>query len=77
MLWGLVAVGLTGILLGLRFRAPALLAATGFVVAACLVLGRTGDFPWGFFWTTLVMVLALQCAYLVGLCLALIWRRQV
>ncbi|MET0597091.1 MAG: hypothetical protein ABWZ57_04405 [Mesorhizobium sp.] len=71
MLWGLVAVGLTGILLGLRFRAPALLAATGFVVAACLVLG------WGFFWTTLVLVLALQCAYLVGLCLALVWRRLV
>lgn len=70
MLWSIVSVSVLGILLGASFRAPALLVATaltalttGFLLDAPLVL------------RILLPVVALQCAYLVGLALATLWRR--
>ncbi|MEO5325335.1 hypothetical protein PV773_18685 [Mesorhizobium sp. CC13] len=70
MLWSIVSVSVFGVLLGLSFRVPALLAATA---ATALATGFLLDGP--LLPKVLFPVLALQCAYLVGLSLANLWRR--
>ena len=70
MLWSVVTVAALGIMLGFRFRVPALLAATAATVAVAGVLLDGPLLP-----RVLVPVLALQCAYLVGLTLASLWKR--
>lgn len=77
MFWSLVTVGVAGVLLGIRFRAPALIAATAVtVVASSIARGRDGLFDGNALLSTLLLVVTLQCAYLVGLVLAVVWRRS-
>ena len=76
MLWNLVIVGVTGVLLGLRFRASALVAATGVTFAVSAVAGGFDKLvEWRHMLSILLLVVALQGAYLVGLLLAIIWHR--
>ncbi len=70
MLWSIVSVSVLGVLLGTSFRAPALLVATALTA---LATGLLLDAP--LVLRILLPVLALQCAYLVGLALAALWRR--
>jgi hypothetical protein len=71
VLWSIVTVGAIGILLGLRFRAPALLAATAVTaITSALLLEGYGVL------SILLLVITLQAAYLVGLSCALAWRRM-
>ena len=78
MLWSLVAVGVTGILLGFRVRAPALIVVT----AVTVVVGAVAGGPDSLFdrhrlLSILFLVVTLQCAYLLGLFLGVMWRRGV
>ncbi|CDX14021.1 conserved hypothetical protein [Mesorhizobium sp. ORS 3324] len=76
MHWSLVAAGVTGTLLGFRARAPALIVATAVVVVAGAVTGDTGGlFDWHRLLSILLLVATLQCAYLIGLLLGLLWHR--
>ena len=67
MLWALALVSGMGLLLGLRLRVPAVLAASGILVVSCIaVMPFTG-------WSLLPaaafifgLLTALQCGYLVG-----------
>ncbi|MDX8482341.1 hypothetical protein RFN28_28355 [Mesorhizobium sp. VK24D] len=78
MLWSLVAAGVAGILLGFRARAPALIVATAMVVVAGAVMGDTGGlFDRHRLLSILLLVATLQCAYLIGLFLGLVWHRSV
>ena len=74
--WSLVAAGVTGILLGFRVRAPALIVATAAIVVVGAVAGDTGGvFDRHRLLSILFVVVTLQCAYLIGLFLGAIWRR--
>lgn len=71
-----VAVALAGVMIGMRFKAPALIAASAFVVVVGGIWVGSGlsgqrSFAW-----VLLSVLILQCSYLFGLLLAFIWRRK-
>jgi hypothetical protein len=64
----LAASSAAGLLVGLRFRAPALLAASAAAVAVGAWRGVAGDWPPG--WTLLLAfgcVMALQLGYLAAL----------
>lgn len=71
VLWSIVSVAVAGILLGLNFRVPALLAATALIVA---VTGLLMHGP--LLQRMIVPVLVLQCAYVAGLALGELWRRM-
>jgi hypothetical protein len=76
MVWSFVAVGITGILLGLRFRAPALSAATIATIGANVIAsGIDGFFDQHILASTVLLVVTLQCAYLAGLLVAVLRRR--
>ncbi len=71
MLWALALASGMGILLGLRLRAPAVLAASAILVASCVAVVPFAD------WSLLEAVAfifgalaALQGGYLVGLLLS-------
>jgi hypothetical protein len=72
-----LAIAVIGLLVGACFRVPALLA-----VSAALAVGNTalgllaGDSIGSVVFPTLVMLLILQGAYLVGLALAMILSRM-
>lgn len=72
MLWSIVTVAAFGVLLGFSFRVPALLVATALTAAATGVLLEGPLLQ-----RILIPVVVLQCAYLVGLSLAGLWRRIV
>ncbi|TGQ68266.1 hypothetical protein EN829_017670 [Mesorhizobium sp. M00.F.Ca.ET.186.01.1.1] len=75
MLWGLVAVGVIGILLGFRVRAPALIIMTAATVVVGAVAGGIGSLSdWHRLLSILLLVVTLQCAYLLGLFLGVMWR---
>jgi hypothetical protein len=76
VLMSVLAVGGAGVLLGLRYKAPALIAAT-----ALLVLGSFAWDQWVVpgsvtFVDLLILAFTLNCAYLVGLVLSLAWQRN-
>ncbi len=76
MLSTTVAVALAGVMIGMHFKAPALIAASAFiVVAGGIWVGSGLSGQWSFGWVAL-SVLTLQCSYLFGLLLAFIWRRK-
>ncbi|MER9303825.1 hypothetical protein NKJ06_12665 [Mesorhizobium sp. M0293] len=76
MLWGLIAVGGTGILLGFRVRAPALIVTTAVIVLISAVAGGIGSLlDWDRLLSILLFVVTLQCAYLLGVLLGVVWRR--
>lgn len=70
MLWSVATVVVVGMVLGFSFRVPTLLVATAVTILAA---GSLLDGP--LLPRVLVPVLGLQCAYLVGLALAGLWRR--
>ena len=72
MLWSVFMAAALGIILGLRFRAGALLAATAATAAAARLLLGGPVLP-----RVLVPVLSLQCAYVAGLALSGLWKRMV
>jgi hypothetical protein len=75
-LYWYLAVAIAGMLVGLGFRAGALIAAT--LAAAILALAlqtRDHGFGWSSLWVTLQSVILLQCGYLAGLAVAALWRR--
>jgi hypothetical protein len=74
VLWCLVAVGVIGILLGFRFRAAALIIMTAMTVIGGVVAGGIGS-DWHRLLSILLLVVVLQCTYLLGLFLGVIWRR--
>ena len=70
MLLSVIAVAAAGVLMGLRFKAPALIAATAVLLIGSLVwngLGFPGHVTISRF---LVLAVALACAYVVGLLLS-------
>jgi hypothetical protein len=70
VLTSILAVSVAGILLGLRFKAPALLAATALLVIGIVAwnsLGMPGHAGLG---KSLILIFLLACAYIVGLCLS-------
>ncbi|RWA96654.1 hypothetical protein [Mesorhizobium sp.] len=78
MLWGLATVGVTGILLGFRVRAPALIVMTAVIVVVSAVAGGIGSlFDWNRLLSILLFVVTLQCAYLLGVFLGVVWRRAM
>ncbi|RWE30551.1 MAG: hypothetical protein EOS78_27795 [Mesorhizobium sp.] len=76
MLWCPVAVAVIGVLLGFRFRAAALIIMTAVTVVGGALAGGIGDvFDWHRLLSILLLVVVLQCAYLLGLLLGAMWRR--
>jgi len=76
VLTSILAVSVAGILLGLRFKAPALLAATALLLIGIVVwnsLGMPGHATVGEFF---FLVFVLACAYLVGLSLSVYRNRN-
>ena len=77
MLWMLLASAISGLLLGLRFRVPALGVAAALMVliniVAALISGWSAGFA-GF--SVLASLVALSCSYLIGLVLAFLWSRH-
>ncbi|WP_245424297.1 hypothetical protein [Sinorhizobium sp. BJ1] len=76
MNWSFFAVGATGVLIGARFRIPALLAAS----CATVVASVTSTQLLGFsdqctIFATLYLVLTLQGTYLIGLLCAILLHR--
>lgn len=68
MLWGVIIVSITGTLIGLRFRAPALLVATLATIGVAIwLMGASGWSAEAMVRLTLFLVVVLQCAYLLGL----------
>lgn len=75
MSWYLVVAA--GMLIGLHFRAGALMAATLLTVILSLALSiHDHGFGWYSFWITLQSVILLQLGYLAGLSAAALWRHS-
>ena len=76
MLLSIVAVSAAGIVMGLRFKAPALLAATALLAVASLAwdgLGLPGHVSLARF---VALAFVLAAAYMAGLFLSLRWKRN-
>lgn len=72
----LISIGAAGILLGLRFRIGALIGATLATCAASLGANLLLDNSLGdSLVSTLLLILILQAAYLLGLALSILWHR--
>ncbi|WP_188610340.1 hypothetical protein [Chelatococcus reniformis] len=72
--WGLA--GLLGAAIGLRFRAPALLAATAIVAAVGVGIGLMAGEPiLPTLGRSLVAIVCLQAGYIVGLLISAGWRQ--
>jgi hypothetical protein len=70
-----LAAAAAGVLLGLRFRAGALIAATLVAVILCLTLQVPGrGFGWASIWLAVQSAICLQLGYLAGLAVAALWR---
>lgn len=76
MLWAWAAGGAIGLLLGLGFRLPALLAASGVMAAASVLVAYvTERGPVAAVAMTFGMLGVLQFAYVVGLVASCAWSR--
>jgi uncharacterized membrane protein YqgA involved in biofilm formation len=71
-----LAVAAIGVLLGLRYKAPALIAVTTVMVLAILAWNGLGLSPSVAFSSLVILVLALQSGYVIGVWLAIAWRRH-
>ncbi|TPK10181.1 hypothetical protein [Mesorhizobium sp. B2-5-7] len=76
MLTSILAVSVAGILLGLRFKAAALLAATALLVIGAVTWNSMGLPGYVTVGKSLILVFVLACAYLAGLYLAHCWTRN-
>lgn len=75
--WSLIPAGLIGVLLGIRFRAPAVIAASAIAVAANSTVAGWGDFfDRQVLMSNVLLVIVLQVAYLLGLSLVSAWRAR-
>lgn len=76
VLYWYLGTAIAGMLIGLRFRAGALVAATLVTVIVAFVLHmRDHEFDQSFLRVVLQSVVLLQLGYLAGLALAAFWRR--
>lgn len=76
MVVSVFALAVAGVLLGLRYKAPTLIAATALLALGSVAwngLGLPGPLTVP---SVLLLVLVLQCAYLLGMSLAVAWRRN-
>ncbi|QKD18932.1 hypothetical protein HGP13_30055 [Mesorhizobium sp. NZP2077] len=72
----IIAVSAAGVLIGLRFKAPALIAATALLVVGSFAwngIGLPGHVTVVKF---LILAFILACAYIVGLSLSVRWKRN-
>ena len=70
-----VTISAAGVLMGLRYKVPALVAATALLLVGCLVWNLTG-LPRVSLISFLILAFALAGAYLVGLLLSLRFGRR-
>ncbi|QKC85293.1 hypothetical protein EB232_30360 [Mesorhizobium sp. NZP2077] len=76
VLMTIIAVSAAGVLIGLRFKAPALIAATALLVVGSFAwngIGLPGHVTVVKF---LILAFILACAYIVGLSLSVRWKRN-
>jgi hypothetical protein len=73
VLLGVIAAGGVGLLLGLWFRAPAMIAISGLAAATSLPIALTDEGLWFALLMTVALLTALQFGYLTGLTMALAW----
>lgn len=76
MLISVVAVSAVGVMLGVRFKAPALIAATGLLLIGSFVWNSLGLPGYVTVAKFLILAFALACAYIVGLFLSVHRRRN-
>lgn len=76
LLVSVLAVAAAGVLLGLRYKAAALIASTMVMVLAILAWNGLGLSPSVAFSSLVFLVLALQSGYIIGVWLAIAWRRR-
>ena len=75
VLMSVIAVSAAGILMGLRFKAPGLIAATGLLFAGSLAWNGLG-FPHVTVTNFLILAFVLAGAYLLGLSLSARFKRD-
>jgi hypothetical protein len=76
MLWAFAGTGPVGLMLGLWFRAPALIAASGVTAIVCLSAAPFTELePASAVGITFALVDVLQVGYLAGLMLSGAWSR--
>ena len=72
----IIAVSAAGVLMGLRFKAPALMAATALLMIGSLVWNSLGLPGYVTVAKFLILAFVLACAYIVGLSLSVRWKRN-
>jgi hypothetical protein len=75
LLWAFAATGGLGLLLGLWFRVPALIAVSGLTAATYLPIALTNQGSMSALLMTVALLTALQFGYVAGLVLAYAWSR--
>ncbi|MBM2711783.1 hypothetical protein JQK88_11060 [Mesorhizobium caraganae] len=70
-----VAVSAAGVLMGLRFKAPALIAATALLMIGSLAWNDLGLPGYVTITKFLILAFALAVAYIVGLSISVYWKR--
>jgi len=71
MWWSVVAIGMVGMLVGLRFRAAALIVVAALTIAASFVSGVIGAWSWqSIAVSTGIMLVAVNAGYLAGVVLS-------
>jgi hypothetical protein len=77
VLWVLLASAISGLLLGLRFRVPALAAAAVLMVIVNILVALISDWPAGLaVFAALASLVVLSCSYFISLVLAFLWSRH-
>lgn len=77
MTWSFLVAGAVGVLIGIRFRVPTLLAISfAAAVASAVAMQFLGFSDLRTFLMTLCLVLILQGAYLIGLVLTILRHRS-
>jgi hypothetical protein len=78
VLWTSLIVGLVGVVLGMVFRAPAVIAAAAAAVACGAVAGAALSWSaWTVALSSLVLAVAAETGYLAGLALRQVWLSLV
>ena len=76
VLMSIIAVSAAGVLMGLRFKAPALMAATALLMIGSLAWNSLGLPGYVTVAKFLILAFVLACAYIVGLSLSVRWKRN-
>lgn len=75
VLMSVVAVSAAGVLMGLRFKAPALIAGTAVLLIGSLVWNGLGLPGYVTITRFLILAFAMACAYIVGLSISVHRKR--